>query len=398
MKKSITISIPEPCHENWQIMTPTEKGKFCQVCTKEVIDFTEKADEDLVKILSKGKSTCGRFKKSQLNREVKLERKSGMNLAPYAASLLLPLSLLSTQGVNSRTETPEKPYSSLGIGKYSNPDRALIKTSGIVRDENGHPIAKIQITSNELQKTAVSDSEGNYTITTMDHEVLTFHKEGFQTHEIKINGTSEVRDITMFSIIPNHMIVGKMVQEPIIIGDVINITTVETTIEEVEESSTIEINGTVKDETGLALPGVNIVVKGTSSGTQTDLDGNYKIEVEANQVLTFSYVGFVTEEITLSNISNTIDIQFLEQNMILGGAVALVCYATDKYGDPILPVDNTLLDEKKRKVWRDDIKSAYQNEIEYSKIKKAKKKAARKLKKKIKLGVTRNLTGQGYIE
>ena len=48
MKKSITISIPEPCHEDWARMTATEKGKFCSVCTNEVFEFTFKTDVELV--------------------------------------------------------------------------------------------------------------------------------------------------------------------------------------------------------------------------------------------------------------------------------------------------------------------------------------------------------------
>ena len=49
MKKSFKINIPEPCHEDWAQMTSTEKGKFCDSCAKEVIDFTNKSDEQLYK-------------------------------------------------------------------------------------------------------------------------------------------------------------------------------------------------------------------------------------------------------------------------------------------------------------------------------------------------------------
>ena len=51
------------------------------------------------------------------------------------------------------------------------------------------------------------------------------------------------------------------------------------------------ITGTVTDGNGLPLPGVNIVVEGTSSGTQTDFDGNYAISASEGQVLLFSYIG-----------------------------------------------------------------------------------------------------------
>lgn len=51
------------------------------------------------------------------------------------------------------------------------------------------------------------------------------------------------------------------------------------------------ISGTVTDSDGLPLPGVNIVVEGTSNGTQTDFDGNYSITASAGQSLLFTYIG-----------------------------------------------------------------------------------------------------------
>ncbi|MDX1364316.1 SusC/RagA family TonB-linked outer membrane protein [Arenibacter latericius] len=51
------------------------------------------------------------------------------------------------------------------------------------------------------------------------------------------------------------------------------------------------ISGTVSDQSGQPLPGVNIVVQGTTTGTQTDFDGNYTIEGEVGQTLLFSFIG-----------------------------------------------------------------------------------------------------------
>ena len=53
-----------------------------------------------------------------------------------------------------------------------------------------------------------------------------------------------------------------------------------------------EISGVVKDNTGNALPGVNIVEKGTQNGVSTDMEGAYKIKVKEGATLVFSYVGF----------------------------------------------------------------------------------------------------------
>ncbi len=59
------------------------------------------------------------------------------------------------------------------------------------------------------------------------------------------------------------------------------------------------ISGTVADDTGLPLPGVNIIIKGTNTGTQSDFDGNYSIDAAAGQTLIYSYVGFETQEIAI---------------------------------------------------------------------------------------------------
>ncbi|GGK59444.1 MULTISPECIES: SusC/RagA family TonB-linked outer membrane protein [Flavobacteriaceae] len=67
------------------------------------------------------------------------------------------------------------------------------------------------------------------------------------------------------------------------------------------------VSGTVSEEAG-PLPGVNVLVKGTSSGTQTDFDGRYSIKVNSGDVLVFSYVGMSNVEKTVgtSNIINVI--------------------------------------------------------------------------------------------
>src|SRR6185503_4495008 len=65
------ISIPKPCQENWENMTPDQKGAFCGVCNKSVHDFTKKQPEEIKTILieemSAGKKVCGRFNEDQIS-------------------------------------------------------------------------------------------------------------------------------------------------------------------------------------------------------------------------------------------------------------------------------------------------------------------------------------------
>ncbi|MBZ9728469.1 SusC/RagA family TonB-linked outer membrane protein [Salegentibacter sp. JZCK2] len=62
------------------------------------------------------------------------------------------------------------------------------------------------------------------------------------------------------------------------------------------------ITGTVTDNSGLPLPGVNIVVQGTSTGVQTDFDGNYSIQANQGDILLFSFVGLQTVEYSVGDV------------------------------------------------------------------------------------------------
>lgn len=87
----------------------------------------------------------------------------------------------------------------------------------------------------------------------------------------------------------------------------------------------VEITGRVTSTDDLGgLPGVNVILKGTSQGTVTDVEGNYSIEVpDANSILVFSSVGFVTQEIAVGNraildLVMTADITALEEIVVIG--------------------------------------------------------------------------------
>ncbi len=69
MNSKFKITIPKPCHENWNTMTPKEKGRFCGSCAKTVVDFTKKTTEEIQDYLveNKNQRVCGHFYKKQLD-------------------------------------------------------------------------------------------------------------------------------------------------------------------------------------------------------------------------------------------------------------------------------------------------------------------------------------------
>jgi len=86
------------------------------------------------------------------------------------------------------------------------------------------------------------------------------------------------------------------------------------------------ISGTVTDETG-PLPGVNVVIKGTTTGTETDFDGKYTLSASTGDVLVFSFIGMTPKEVTV-RASNTINV-VLEADNVLEEVVVLG-YATQR--------------------------------------------------------------------
>lgn len=69
MERKYKITIPKPCHENWDIMTPNENGRFCLSCSKTVVDFTSMVPDEIQHffVQNQNNKICGRFRKSQLD-------------------------------------------------------------------------------------------------------------------------------------------------------------------------------------------------------------------------------------------------------------------------------------------------------------------------------------------
>lgn len=236
MKKIISISIPEPCHEDWNKMTPKEKGRHCAACNKTVIDFTSKTDEQVIKTFEIENNLCGRFKKQQLNREMVLTRKDKNNYLSLAASGLFAFMALGHQDIHAQGEPKTVKVDSLNT-----------------------PQVKGKIATSIINQRTVSGI-----VTTVDD--------------------------------------------------------------------------------GLPLPGASVIIKGTSKGVQTDFDGKYSIKVNTGDVLTISYVGLKTTEVTIG-ASNTYDVaieydgDMLLGEVIVGGITAVQQYTNHcnmSYDDPEL--------------------------------------------------------------
>ena len=141
-----TITIPEPCHENWQNMTPTAKGKFCGSCEKEVLDFSNDSMVSLSKALDSGSKLCGRFRPDQLNRSI---RSSRGNAIRQHGVLVAAVALLT--GVSPVLAQSPDPIS-IAIA----PEAAVVGKIAVHHEQEARPIGKEFVTITGTVRSSLS--------------------------------------------------------------------------------------------------------------------------------------------------------------------------------------------------------------------------------------------------
>jgi len=105
----------------------------------------------------------------------------------------------------------------------------------------------------------------------------------------------------------------------------------------------IQVTGTVYDENGAPLPGVNVLEKGTNNGTVSDGDGHYKISVDDAGTLVFTFIGYTTIEKpvngqTVIDASMTPDVQSLQEVVVVG-------YGTQKKSSVVASISSVTAKE-----------------------------------------------------
>jgi Secretion system C-terminal sorting domain len=105
MAKQLQLTIPTPCHENWDAMTTVDKGKFCGSCQKNVVDFSNMSDRQVALFFKKPStgSVCGRFMNDQLDRDIEIPKKR-IPWVKYFFQFALPAFLLSIKSSSAKAQ------------------------------------------------------------------------------------------------------------------------------------------------------------------------------------------------------------------------------------------------------------------------------------------------------
>lgn len=214
--KIVTYSIEEPCHEDWGKMKPEAKGRFCEVCSKTVVDFSSMSDFSIVNYLEnkQDKSVCGRFRPEQMEKSyvvAKPHPSFSFDLKAVALGLALStFSAVHTQAQVTPIDTTQAFYQEpldglvTVIEYYDHSDESF--TSGrILVDGKGFDRVTIQLLDDDEQEiTAVTpykDGKFKIPLNWIKHPAsLRITGEGLTTSDFYFRTQKSIKDvkITLF--------------------------------------------------------------------------------------------------------------------------------------------------------------------------------------------------------
>ncbi len=192
----IQINIPKPCNQGWNTMSPTDKGRFCDSCRKDVIDFTKFTDRELIHFFSNQKTrVCGHFSKSQLNRNLAAQHTTNKKLIlpPFILGVALALGLVNkseAQVISSQTLQTEPDFN-------NNPQEGKKITSDsitgrVIYSETNEYIPGVTVLIKGTSIGTATDVDGKFSILfpeSMNGQEITleFSGIGIETKEVVMN-------------------------------------------------------------------------------------------------------------------------------------------------------------------------------------------------------------------
>ena len=158
------ITIAEPCHEKWDLMSPNDQVRHCKSCDKTVHNFAGFSDSEIVDFFRTHPMVCGRFEASQLSRDlsVKKARLSKWAIAACSALLLTSSPSLAQEGkaIGSEMEVSASP-----ILKQVFSFDSVVRISVLQPENKVEHLIKVRLQIDDFQIDAVIDSSRSVSIT-----------------------------------------------------------------------------------------------------------------------------------------------------------------------------------------------------------------------------------------
>ena len=177
----LIVRIPQPCHEDWNKMTPGDKGRFCDSCQKTVHDFTGMSDAQLIAFFKKPStgSLCGRFYNDQLERDFEIPRKR-IPWLKYFFQFAIPVFLTGLKSYSQgkpfiKEKNDSSVCTNINSGEIIVMGRMpIVKNEilGKVVDENGKGISYATVIIKGAGNGTACDSAGNFYLRILQNKHL----------------------------------------------------------------------------------------------------------------------------------------------------------------------------------------------------------------------------------
>lgn len=220
--KKIEITIPKPCHESWTKMTPSEQGRFCDQCAKEVIDFSQLSDAELIDQLQKTPKGCGRFTPAQIQRTYAVHNKN--QHWKRATTLLFPILLSSSSLLAQTVNKPIKTQVVSSEKRTSKPAQKVRPTryiQGVVMDLNQETLIGVTVIIENTELGTISDIDGGYELEIPAHlgdtATISFHYTGYESQSIQVSPSQQNLNIKLEGgdfIVGELLVVGGYTSKP----------------------------------------------------------------------------------------------------------------------------------------------------------------------------------------
>lgn len=199
--QKLQLAIPEPCHENWQQMTPTEQGRFCNSCAKEVIDFSMMTDTEVLNYFTKisQEKVCGRALPSQLERTMVMPLEPKKRLFWYWNYIVMFLMFFG-KGNAARAQGGIKPVTEMNPVKLNDVRGEIArvnigktgsrKIAGKITDINGNAVSFASVKIKGTSIAIHADANGSYSLVVKANAILIIACFGFIVSEIPTGNQS----------------------------------------------------------------------------------------------------------------------------------------------------------------------------------------------------------------
>lgn len=323
MSKKLQLSIPKPCHENWDAMTPVEKGKFCGSCQKQVVDFSNMSDRQIAEFFKKPStgSVCGRFMTDQLERDIEIPKKR-IPWLKYFFQFTLPAFLVSlkasaekTQGkiklnetVSDTTRKPVYDRPTMGIIArpiYDEPQEKGI-TGRVLDAETGKPLSETLVTmTSTIGKENIKVKEDGFFVLDIYRKItvkkIEFSCPGYVKTQMTLQEFMKISGENRPVFMERQIVLGNLRVQPVctkpLMGDTIRFDTIDRSVKgEIQlVNDKGNIQGTVVNEKGNPVPYASIQAGNVMNFYIADENGFFRInsnEIPGNKILNVSSAGF----------------------------------------------------------------------------------------------------------